>query len=174
MSQGLPRIHLLELFAGEAAISRSFTYFKFRACPVDIAYNERFDMASNFGFLVALTLLLRVASRVGLLWQAPVCTTFVWLASSSHLRNCVFPEGERRRCDVRLGTILANRSMALAQIADMRLVSWCLEQPSSSVMPSLRRFQNRFGSRPTVYCNVYSLIEFGGETSKPVRTMLFC
>ena len=166
---GLPRLHLVELFAGKGAITRSFMFHSFRTVPIDLLYHEEFDITSTFGFLICATLVLRLARFIGLLWMAPVCSTFVWLGRSKFKRSVCWPEGDIRRADVVRGNTLCNRCLALACISDSRLLQWCLEQPLSSVMGHMRRFQRRLARKPSIRARVYWLCDFGADTAKPVR-----
>ena len=164
----------MELFSGDAAITRSFQYNNLRACPIDVAYDAAFDLASTTGFCLAVTLVLRLCPCVGLLWLAPVCTTFVFLASSKHRRCPALPLGDFNRPDVHLGNVLANRSIALIALCDSMRIHWALEQSSNSVMGHLKRFQQRWRCRPKVWTRIYQLGHFGAPNRKPVKTTCIC
>ena len=141
-----------------------------RTCPIDVLYHEDFDLTGVFGFLVCATLVLRLCRRYGLLWLAPVCSTFVWIGRSKFRRSVCWPLGDVRREDVRRGNLLCNPSLILAVLCDCRRVQWALEQPLSSVMECMQRFQKRLKAKPRVRSRAYWLCDFDADTAKPVRS----
>ena len=132
---------------------------------------EDFDLTSVFGFLVAATLCFRLVPRLGACWFAPVCSTFVWLGRVKFKRSKAFPLGDCRRRDVVSGNILCNRCMLLAWLCALRLIQWALEQPLSSVMEHMCRFQSRLRRKPAVRARAYFLCDFGADAAKPVRIL---
>ena len=129
----------VELFAGDMAITRNML----RRGYCSVAYDKRYynngpeeDLCTAEGFEKALALVLRLrphASR----WAAPVCSTWGFIGRSGTGRRAGHAAGDNNVPRTRY----ANRMVALLTmlflVAYVRNVHIWIEQPTSSLMPSL-------------------------------------
>ena len=98
----------------------------------DCLRREEEDLATIPGFMIAIQKVLRVR-RGGLLWLGVPCSTFCWMAKSSHQRSSNCPLGRDSEA-VRLGNLLSCRAVLLLLIAAARGVYWFVEQPALSAL----------------------------------------
>ena len=84
----------VELFAGVAAITQEVSRLGFRAVAYDKSYSDTSinDLTSTAGFTRAVKLVLRLKPH-GMLWGAPVCSSWVWIGRSQTWRSIVRPQG---------------------------------------------------------------------------------
>ena len=68
-----------EIFAGVRSIARGFQKFGMNMQAYDILYDSSHDITSDLGLQKILEGVFRV-KRGGLVWLAPVCSTWVWIA----------------------------------------------------------------------------------------------
>jgi hypothetical protein len=92
------------------------------------------NILTRAGFLHALTLVLRLCPR-GLLWLAPMCNSFSWLALSVTMRAAhnSYVGDESRAC-VREGNLAARAAAFLMIVAWVRMVHVVVENPSTSML----------------------------------------
>ena len=131
-----------ELFAGVASVTAGMRAQKLTCIPYEIKPSEHMDMLSCTGFGLALTLVLRMgmAGR-GLLWMAPVCSSWVFMSMGTTMRTRWTPEGDSSVECVRKGNLMVCRCVLLAALAHAMNLTWIIEQPSSSVMVYHPRMQ---------------------------------
>ncbi len=130
--------------------------------------------------LVSAVLAILALSAGGLCHLATVCTSFVWVNSSTHGRSIAAPEGWREAPPqyVQTGTWLAARSSILALLAWAMGAMWLLEQPASSVMICIPSWQEavRFFCKKheqgwphaKLWRNSVFMAAFRGPTLKPL------
>ena len=98
---GLPRLHCVEYFCGVAAVARGMRIFGLRSVNYDNFHNAVWeDLTSMPGFCLAITLALRLAEGCGLLWFAPVCATWIFMARPHTKRCAAYFRGDERRLDL--------------------------------------------------------------------------
>ena len=91
------------------------------------------DVTLTFGFLQALTLLLRVQAR-GLGWLALPCNSFSFMSVAQHQRSWSQPYGSPLFSFVHLGNTICSRTCLLLLVAVARSVTWFLENPLQSAV----------------------------------------
>ena len=75
------RIDVVELWSGVGSVASAARARSLAAETFDVADDPEQDILKKRGFKIALGMVLRI--RVGgLLWMAPVCSSFCWLSSS--------------------------------------------------------------------------------------------
>lgn len=155
----------LELFAGEGAVNKGFQRLGWSAAAVDLRYGECMNIlaASGFAcgpqcmstilqhtsspmvkFLMGRRLSWKLTLRLrpnGILWAAPVCSSWVYMSRGSTLRTPAVPEGDTSLASVQQANVMANRVVLLIRLAMSRGVHWVVEQPCSSVMTLMTRWQ---------------------------------
>ena len=141
-------ISVLEFWAGVGAIAgcaeeRGLVAHAIEkeAAPLD----HRLDLLSAIGFLHAVALVLRLKIG-GLLWLAPVCSSFCWLSLSQTKRS---PEndfrGDQTKENVREGNFGAEVASFFFVLAWARSAEVCLENPPGSKLwkyPPLKHMES--------------------------------
>ena len=72
-------LDFIEVFAGEAAVSKGLHAKGFVGATMDVRHDPRHNVLKPVGFLTLLALVMRLRPR-GLLWLAPVCSTWVFMS----------------------------------------------------------------------------------------------
>ena len=157
-----------ELFAGCGAVHRALDALHFKGRRMDLSYHKGHDLLTPCGFLLAL----RMAEALkpgGLLWLAPPCSTWVWMARGSTGRH-IQVQGDVTLEVVVRNNALAERLVLLLEVAHLRGAHFLLEQPRSSMLwdyPAMRRCLQRHGCTP---CFLH-MGAYGGRTLKPTTLM---
>ena len=158
-------------FSGAEAISNGLRQQGLYVVSYDIKKGPMFDINSTAGFVLALLLTLRVKPG-GFVWFAPLCSSWVWMCRNTTGRTPVFPEGRFLVPSVRYGNVMCARVLLLLWIAECRGVFIGLEQPTSSVMEHVPKFQDMLKCRRRSLGPLWrvrlSLGYYGAESSKPV------
>jgi hypothetical protein len=116
----LPRtpIDVLELFAGARAVTRACQAIGLVSIPFEIKINPKFfDLCSPVGFLTALFLCMRLKSN-GMLWLAPVCSSWVFMNRGTSQRSWWNPLGQDTYESVRQGNLQVSRCMLLVRLVE--------------------------------------------------------
>ena len=122
----------VELFAGEAAVSRGMRGFGYRGWTMDLRISLDHDLLSPAGFLQLLACLARLRPG-GVFWAAPPCSTWVFMSRHSTGRDrCV--TGNTSSPDVLAQNALVCRLLAALRFCVARGVYFIVEQPHSTVM----------------------------------------
>ena len=101
------------------------------------------DLLSDFGFLHAIELVLRL-HVFGLLFGGVPCESYIFMSSGTHQRSAVDPGGSPYPFVVE-GSTMATRFVLLALLAIARGATWMLENPDRSalkVMPCIQLLMN--------------------------------
>ena len=147
----------VEVFAGEAAVSRGLAALGYIGRSVDQRYHQELDdILTPRGFANLACNVARLRPG-GLLWAAPPCSSWVFLSSSSTGRH-ISVEGYPRP-GVLSQNALVQRLLILSAFARARGVGFIWEQPASSQMfsfpdvlqfseacPELRRIKTHMGA----------------------------
>ena len=164
---GHPDLDAVEFFAGAQAWTYRMRSEGFSVLPYDLAINAEMNMCSCFGLALATYLACKV-KRGGICFFAPVCSSWTFMARSSSGRSLVDAIGDTSRAFVANGNLMATRCLALILLLQSRGVSWCIEQPSSSILHMLPRFQSLLRSGQIVAWTLrFNMEDFGGDTKKP-------
>ena len=83
-------LDVFEVWAGVGSIVKAARRHKLNAASMEILDDSSQDASSASGFMNAVRLVLSLKIG-GLLWLAPVCSSFVWLSSSVCKRLCTAP-----------------------------------------------------------------------------------
>ncbi len=160
-------VHAVEFFAGKHRICKAFRMKGAQSIPYDkYTIDNRMDMNSSVGFALALLLVLAVRPG-GLIWMAPVCSSWVFINRSTSMRSALNPCGDRSLPHVADGNLQAPRVALLAWLAAARGCSWVLEQPRSSILWHHPRFQLLL-HHLQVFRAPLCLGDFGAATEKPI------
>ena len=89
------------------------------------------DLSNSFGFMKAVTLVLRLQAA-GLLFAGVPCNTFGFMSSGTHQRCEEMPYGNLHQAFVILGNVLASRCCLLLMLALSRSTCWAIENPARS------------------------------------------
>ena len=156
----------VELFAGDQAISRAMR-MEHLAASFDKRYAINQDLATEPGFALALALILKILNH-GMLWAAPVCSSWVWVSRSRTQRSVTAPAGNIKHLSVRTANRMVDLTCLLIIIAFARGCEVYLEQPCSSVMAHYEPTRALFA-----WCCMHklptSLGNFGAESTKPIN-----
>ena len=164
---GHPRLlDLLDMFAGQAAISKWYTAAGKLSVAYDYATRGHLDdITCPGGFYTALYYVLQLKDG-GLLCAGPPCCSWIWMSKSCHCREKMCAWGD---CDVdgiRTQNTLVCNLIVLLIIAGCRHVHTMMEQPRSSVMlcfePMKRWFDVVHAVRTSTYMRPY-----GHSIAKP-------
>lgn len=123
-----------EYFAGHKSVTLGMRSFGMQSADFEINDHYRAkDMLGPLGFLVALRYALALR-RLGMMWLAPVCSTWTWCNRHTSGRSLANPLGFDSRICVQEGNTMVFRSFLLAVVAVVLQASVHLEQPSGSLM----------------------------------------
>ena len=75
-------LRFVELFAGDGAVTASFSALAWRGHSHDIRHHPALDVCGDAGFGLAVNSALRVVDS-GLIAMGPVCSTWVWINRAS-------------------------------------------------------------------------------------------
>lgn len=122
----------LELFAGQANVSRACRDSCFRGASMDLDYGGRaMDLSTDVGMALALVGVLKLQARsLGLL--APVCYSMGFLAASQTKRSFIVPLGDLGNPHVFSGNLLAVRAILICWVLAALGHTFLLEQPAGS------------------------------------------
>ena len=164
-------IDAAELFAGVMSITEGMRQLGYTCVPMDIDYqSDIMNILSSAGFALALTLVLKMGMRgQGLLWLAPVCSTWVFMSSGSTQRSRIDPLGDTSLRCVREANVMYARCILLCWLADALGVTYILEQPVSSVMHYAPRFQELMRISQMFMASPVHMGSYGGETQKSLK-----
>ena len=79
-------LDFIEVFAGEAAVTKAFRAMGHVGGCMDLCRDERHNVLQPIGLMTLLGLVMRLRPR-GLLWLAPVCSTWVFMSRGSTGRH---------------------------------------------------------------------------------------
>lgn len=123
----------VEIFAGEAAVSRGMRLLGYAGSTFDMRLSESHDILTPVGFLTVLAAVLRIRPG-GVLWAAPPCSTWVFLSRHSTGRN-KDPSGNwETSAYVESQNALVCRVLVFVRLCIARGVYYIIEQPRSSCM----------------------------------------
>lgn len=125
-------IHLLDVCAGKARISRWAMLHGLTAAAVDFEYGDHMDINSDIGLALLIILALRVVLG-GLIFMGPQCSSWIWMSRSISKRSASDTTGDTSRQFVADGNRLNSRCGVVCAIAHMMGVRWVIEQPGSSL-----------------------------------------
>ncbi len=125
-------LDFVEVFAGDAAVSRGLKLLGFVGWSLDMRYSGAHDLLTAAGFRLLMEGIMRLRPG-GLLWAAPPCSSWVWVSSHSTGR-ARSPTGNRNSAYVQSQNALVCRLLMLSILARARGCIFIWEQPSSSMM----------------------------------------
>ena len=161
----------VEVFSGMGAVTMAARGAGKRAQPFDILRDMRENMATANGFRRSVLLVMRLVVG-GLLWLAPVCSTWVFMNSSNCQRkkkNKYY--GNKSYKPVQQGNIMARASAFLILLAAQRCVQAAVENPVGSCIfkfPPLQRVLAALCMvRAITYRCAFSTEPYGERMRKP-------
>ena len=181
-------LDVVELWSGVAAIVAAAQAAGFTAMPFDKFRikgvtdiddpDTTEDILLEAGFRRALNLVLRVRPG-GLVWMAPVCSSWIFLNLKNTQRTKVAGPrfgGNLRYHSVRHGNRMAEMAAFLFLVAVARGVHAVIENPAASMMFGYEVFADTCGFWPKVFWAVlphcrYSMEAFGSRLGKKFKLM---
>ena len=181
-------LDVVELWSGVESIVSAARAAGFTAMPFDKFRNEGVtdtddpetteDILLEAGFRRALSLVLRLRSG-GLLWMAPVCSSWIFLNLSRTMRTKIGGpkfRGNLKYLPVRHGNLMAEMAAFLFLVATARGVHAVIENPACSMMFKYETFANacslwseRFWAI-VPHCR-FSVAPFGSRLGKKFKLM---
>ncbi len=157
----------VEFFAGQRRICKALRLHGLSAVPFDkFTIDNRMDLESSQGFSLALAILLSVKPG-GLVWLAPVCSSWVFINRSTSMRSPLLPTGNTALPHVQRGNLQAARCAALIWLAEFLGLAWVVEQPKTSLLHHSDRFAELLGKIPC-HRTAAVLGAFKAATLKPL------
>jgi len=134
-------LDVVEIFSGVESVVTAAWERGLRAKGFDKLHCAQDDITTPEGFRRAVTLVMRLVAG-GLLWLAPVCSSWVWMNS----KNCKRKKDNGYRGNltykpVLLGNVIAEASAFLTLLAYRRLCEAAVENPIRSVIFKYRPVQ---------------------------------
>ena len=122
----------VEVFAGDCSVSKGLILLGYKGRSLDLRFSREHNVLGRKGFLLLLALVARLRPG-GLLWAAPPCSTWVFLALGTTKRN-EDPAGDRGNAYVQSQNALVERLLLISAYARARGCAFIWEQPSSTRM----------------------------------------
>ena len=165
----VPDLDMVEWFCGMKELTNAFARAGFKSAGYDMdQHRERQDMNSSIGFVVALQFARRLQKLMDSLgWFGTVCSTWVWLCRGTTLRTLYRPRGDVLEYCVREGNRMTARSALLIAYLYSTGVTWCLEQPSSSLMVRYEPLQLVFGVAQGIGLPYFEAVVYMGAFDAP-------
>jgi len=169
-------LQFVEYFAGSCTVTRHLQAQGYQGVPYDKLFNNVLQNVLCYkGFCFAMWLACMVDSA-GIVFLAPVCSSWVWVCRSGSGRCAAFPLGDTSKRFVRHGNAMVSRTVLLLWILEARGVFWVLEQPLSSLLYLHCRFQQFLRIRPVYRINFF-MQSFAGNDDmhdvSPKPTVLY-
>ena len=158
---------VIECFAGEGEITKACASSRLRVKAFDIDYDDAHDVETDRGFLLWLETLMFLRPG-GLLWMAPVCSSWAWINNHTSGRTRFEPWGKDRAKHTVSGNIQCVRCLLLAFLARTVSCHVVIEQPLSSSMMRLGCV-TRFRQQAAAHLYTSWLGALGAPTLKPTR-----
>ena len=161
-----------ELFAGVSAITHGLRACGFSCVPVDITYcgDGMMDILTPEGFSLCISLILRMGMQgQGLLWLAPVCSTWIFMSMGSTGRSWFNPLGDTWKACVQEANVMNARAVLLCILAGALGVTWILEQPRTSVFHETPRFQWLAKTTQVWEADDVEMGAYGGSSKKSLK-----
>ena len=142
-----PGSYFLDLFAGEAGVSRCLRYLGYKSFEYDVMHGPRYDLTLpqvQSRILHAI----RTAAVLGVMIALP-CHSFSGARDrTSAIRSRDFPWGlpdnlltQADREKVTMGNLCARATLKFIQACDTRRIPWIVENPHSSKLWTLPEFE---------------------------------
>ena len=132
-------LECVEIFAGVGSVAAAALELKLRAATYDRnripgSTEATDDLTTEQGLRTAITLVMRLVPA-GLLWLAPVCTSWGFMSSSRCKRNAANGyEGDPSCASVVAGNAMVKATVLLMLLAARREVRAAMENPVHSIM----------------------------------------
>ncbi|CAJ1435264.1 unnamed protein product [Effrenium voratum] len=169
----------IELFCGRAWVSRMMRLAGHSVASFDIELGRPqpgkqndMDLTSDAGFLLALTTILNGKADGFLCVIGLICSSFVQISSGTHCRTPSRPLGNEQVAGVRLGNLLASRTVLLIWVLVSVDGVFLLEQPRSSMLPWHPRIRQLFRSLPKVFATSWWMGHY--KSPSPKRHIGWC
>ncbi|CAL1143856.1 unnamed protein product [Cladocopium goreaui] len=139
-----PEIALMcmEKYAGIKTVAGAFQQYGFAAASFEYNDDPIFqNMLTGLGFAYGLACTIRLYKACGLNFEAPVCSTWIWLNRSTSGRSGDSPMGFQHLQQVADANLMVARTVIYLYIMSLLGCCWCIEQPSSSLLEKHVAFQ---------------------------------
>ncbi len=162
-------LDFVEVFAGEAAISRALECCDLKGHSLDVRYRGDHDVLTPRGFLHLAASVARLRPG-GLLWAAPPCSSWIFM-SLPNTGRALSPSGDPANFRVVSQNALVERLLLLSAFVRARGCVFIWEQPSSSRMLKYAPVAAFIGQAPDVQTVTLDMGAFGLLAEK--QTLLF-
>lgn len=177
----LPRnITCVEVFAGQQRICKAFRRAGHAALPFDLDIDKAMDILTDDGFVQIIAIMLQLQQpgpegllQPGLLWLAPVCSSWIFINRATSGRSQLLPLGDEAKPYVREANLMVSRTALLVWLAHGMGLDWVIEQPQSSILHMHPRIQD-LNQRTDVRQAQLALGAFRAETKKPLKLLCNC
>ena len=138
-----------DLFCGTGGIGAAFSRRGFRGRWLDLAVSSSHDILTAEGYAAMICAVLALVP-FGFCWLGPPCSLFIWRSSGTTKRSHQRPRGNLRLRIVRSANRIAARVLQLLKLCTLRRVQWVVEQPMTSMIFMLPRWQQWLSTRPCI------------------------
>lgn len=163
---GAELVEGVEMFAGTMAITLACQARGIIMIPFELLLDEAMNILTNNGMAIAFQLLGRLRRSKGLLWLAPVCSSWVFMCLSQSERHKWNPLGAVGKGFVDDANTMTSRCVVLMVLYNAMGGVWVLEQPRTSLMLFHPRMQWYLRRWP-VYSCTFDMGAFGAPSKKP-------
>lgn len=160
------RLDLLEVFAGQKAVTRAARAAGRIAIGIEINDDmEYMDVmsAKGYAFVLAMGVGLRAGAQAVM---APVCSSWTWMNRGTSQRSLATPLGDMTKDYARNANAMVVRVILLCLLCMAKGVMFMLEQPRHSLMETHPCFQ-WLVMHHKIWRVSIQMGRFGGETKKP-------
>lgn len=160
---------LVEYFAGVASICFGFGCFQMQTAKYDKNYDEAMDLNTTIGMATALKFLCGL-HKLGLVWAAPPCSSWVFLSVGTTCRSKSNPMGKTSNEKVHWNNILVHKLACLLEIATAFGCYFIVEQPTSSTLWQHPRVKTMFERLGCIVQDTHTYMGmYGGDSMKGMK-----
>ena len=123
--QVIRKLHIADLFAGKARISRWAELLSLKAVALDMSYSEHLNLLEDVGLALAVISIFRVKAG-GLCVLGPQCSSWVWMSRGTTKRSPANPYGNKDIDCVAEGNRLNKRCGLIVTICFLCNVQLCV------------------------------------------------
>ncbi|CAE7735215.1 unnamed protein product [Symbiodinium necroappetens] len=152
----------VEKYAGVKTIATAFRSMDLKAASFEMNDDPvTEDIQSGLGFAYGLALTLRLFRNAGLNFEAPVCSTWVWVNRATSGRSRAYPLGDMTREQVRAANKMVARTCIYLLVLSSLRLPWCIEQP-------VYMFMGAYGGDSLKPTFIYSNYKYISELNIPL------
>jgi hypothetical protein len=165
------RLDVLELWSGVGSIFKAAVASGHAGEGIDILGPHGVDLSTQEGFQYALRRVMSLKPG-GLLWMAPVCSSFIWLSRSQTKRKLTNVMGDPGSASACMGNLFAQQCAFFLAVAYARGVHVAIENPGGSmIFTCMSEHLSKYPvlQQAMVYRCTYSTERLGDRLFKPYK-----